>query len=171
NTDFLVTSIIDPSAVIRNEYVAYLVATNDGRLLTGLMVESTPKTITLLDARNERTILAREDIESIHPSPQSLMPENVVDDLDEQQIRDLLSYVQGNGSPGQGHGRAEVPQQPFALASDKKATVRSGSDRPLRVCLVSGSLEYQSDESLSAFQKYLEEHYNVKCTRAFRRTD
>jgi len=43
--------------------------------------------------------------------------------------------------------------------------------RPLRVCLLSGSLEYKSDESLTAFQKHLEENYNVKCSRAFRKAD
>jgi type 1 glutamine amidotransferase len=42
---------------------------------------------------------------------------------------------------------------------------------PLRVCLVSGSLEYKSDESLAAFQKYLEANYNATCSRAFRKTD
>jgi type 1 glutamine amidotransferase len=39
------------------------------------------------------------------------------------------------------------------------------------VCLVSGSLEYESDKSLSEFQKHLEAHFNVKCSRAFRKTD
>jgi type 1 glutamine amidotransferase len=38
---------------------------------------------------------------------------------------------------------------------------------PLKVCLVSGSLEYQSHESLSEFQKFLEANYAVKCSRAF----
>jgi type 1 glutamine amidotransferase len=42
---------------------------------------------------------------------------------------------------------------------------------PLNVCLVSGSLEYKSDESLAEFQKYLEANCNVKCSRAFRKTD
>jgi type 1 glutamine amidotransferase len=36
---------------------------------------------------------------------------------------------------------------------------------------VSGSLEYRSDESLAGFQEYLEKHFPVKCTRAFRKTD
>ncbi len=35
---------------------------------------------------------------------------------------------------------------------------------PLKVCLVSGSAEYDSDTSLAAFQKYLEERYNAGCT-------
>ncbi|MGD9719876.1 MAG: ThuA domain-containing protein [Pirellulales bacterium] len=39
--------------------------------------------------------------------------------------------------------------------------------QPLRVCLVSGSLEYKSNESLAGFQKYLEANYPVRCSRAF----
>src|SRR5207244_2198165 len=38
-------------------------------------------------------------------------------------------------------------------------------------CLVSGSLEYDSDASLARLQKYLESHYAIQCTRAFRKTD
>jgi type 1 glutamine amidotransferase len=38
---------------------------------------------------------------------------------------------------------------------------------PLKVCLVSGSAEYKSHESLSEFQKYLEARYSVVCSRAF----
>jgi type 1 glutamine amidotransferase len=48
------------------------------------------------------------------------------------------------------------------------ATCASAADaRPLAVCLVSGSLEYRSNESLAEFQKYLESKYNVRCSRAF----
>ncbi|HEX3726589.1 MAG TPA: ThuA domain-containing protein [Pirellulales bacterium] len=48
---------------------------------------------------------------------------------------------------------------PVAWAAD--------SDRPLAVCLVSGSLEYQSNETLAEFQKLLESKYPVRCSRAF----
>src|SRR5262249_30869564 len=47
NTEFLLTHIVDPSAVIRLEYAAYNVVTTDGRSLTGLVAESTPQTVTL----------------------------------------------------------------------------------------------------------------------------
>ena len=42
---------------------------------------------------------------------------------------------------------------------------------PLKVCLVSGALEYESDASLIGLQQYLEKHYPIKCSRAFRKTD
>ena len=40
-------------------------------------------------------------------------------------------------------------------------------DKPLRVCLLSGSKEYQSNESLASFQELLERDYPIKCSRAF----
>jgi type 1 glutamine amidotransferase len=43
--------------------------------------------------------------------------------------------------------------------------------KPLEVLLISGSLEYKSDECLTELQKYLEANYNIKCFRAFRKTD
>jgi len=43
--------------------------------------------------------------------------------------------------------------------------------RPLEVCLVSGSLEYKSDESLAVLEEYLEKSYAIRCTRAFRKSD
>ena len=153
---FLLTSIVDPSAVIRKEYVAYNVATTNGRLLTGLIAESSPQTVTLLDAKNERTVVPRDEIEAINPSPQSLMPEALLDDLEDQQIRDLFAYLQADRPP------AAQPAAP-AVVRDGKA--------PLKVCLVSGSQEYHSDESLAAFQTYLESNFNVQCSRAFRKAD
>ena len=38
------------------------------------------------------------------------------------------------------------------------------SDRPLRVCLISGSWEYRSEETLPAFAAYLEANYPADCT-------
>jgi type 1 glutamine amidotransferase len=43
--------------------------------------------------------------------------------------------------------------------------------KKLKVCLVSGSVEYQSDESLASFQEFLEKNHPVECVRAFRKTD
>jgi type 1 glutamine amidotransferase len=47
-----------------------------------------------------------------------------------------------------------------AAAGEKKAG-------PLKVCLISGSAEYESDKSLAKWQTYLEKNYPIRCTRAF----
>jgi putative membrane-bound dehydrogenase-like protein len=95
--DYLLVSIVDPSALIRKEYVSYIVQTTDGRFLTGLMAAQTPGSITLLGAKNERTTLPRAKIESIQESPVSLMPENLLRQWKPQELRDLFAYLQSEG--------------------------------------------------------------------------
>jgi type 1 glutamine amidotransferase len=46
----------------------------------------------------------------------------------------------------------------FAAATDEK---------PLKLCLLSGSKEYKSNESFAAFQEFVESKFPVKCSRAF----
>jgi putative membrane-bound dehydrogenase-like protein len=97
--EYLLASIVDPSAVIRKEYLAYVVQTKDGRSLTGLIAEQTPSAVTLLDAKNQRTKVLRNQIESIQESPVSLMPDNLLKELKPQELRDLFSYLQADKPP------------------------------------------------------------------------
>ena len=94
NRLLMLENIVNPSGQVRPEYIAYTVLTNDGRVLTGLMAESTPRSVTLLDAKNERTTIDREEIDQIKPSEASLMPEKILDQLSTDEIRDLFAYLQ-----------------------------------------------------------------------------
>src|SRR5262249_23104878 len=97
NLEVLLTNVVDPSGYIRPEYVAYYVTLKDGRTLDGLVVETTPATVTLLNGKNEKTVVRREQIEEMAPSATSLMPEKLLDTLTDQQIRDLFAYLQSDG--------------------------------------------------------------------------
>ncbi|HLJ91655.1 MAG TPA: PVC-type heme-binding CxxCH protein [Gemmataceae bacterium] len=97
--DYLLVSLVDPSALIRKEFLSYHVQTKDGRFLTGLIAEQNPGTITLLGANNERTRIAWDRIETIQESPVSLMPENLLKELTPQELRDLFSYLQSEKPP------------------------------------------------------------------------
>ncbi|HEX5270682.1 MAG TPA: c-type cytochrome, partial [Gemmataceae bacterium] len=97
--DFLLASVVDPSAVIRKEYLAYTVQTTDGRVLTGLIAEQGPNAVTLLDAKNQRTTVPRDRIESLRESPVSLMPEGLLKELKPQELRDLFGYLQSDKPP------------------------------------------------------------------------
>lgn len=57
---------------------------------------------------------------------------------------------------------------PLALTCSCPA---GSKDKPLKVCLVSGSVEYKSDDTMPLLQKHLEKHFNAECSRAFRKTD
>lgn len=93
----LIRNIIDPSSEIRPQYISHVAVTTSGRVLTGLLADSNAETITLLDAKNKRTVLNRSDLEQLRESTVSLMPEKLLDKLTDQQIRDLLAYVQSDG--------------------------------------------------------------------------
>jgi type 1 glutamine amidotransferase len=56
----------------------------------------------------------------------------------------------------------------FLALGNSNADEKTG---PLKVCLVSGALEYDSDASLATLQRYLEKHYHVTFSRAFRKSD
>jgi putative membrane-bound dehydrogenase-like protein len=98
NLEFLLTSLVDPSALIRKEYQAQTVALKDGRVLTGLVVDENDQTLTLVDSNRQKTTVPRAEIEERKPSATSLMPEGQLDKLPDNQIRDLFRYLQSNGS-------------------------------------------------------------------------
>jgi putative heme-binding domain-containing protein len=92
----LLANIVDPSAVVRREYLQYAVETSSGQVLTGLIAEQDAASITILDAKNIRTRLDRSDVEAIRESTTSLMPERILDALSPQELRDLFAYLEAN---------------------------------------------------------------------------
>ncbi|MGD9723188.1 MAG: PVC-type heme-binding CxxCH protein [Pirellulales bacterium] len=96
NSDELLNTIVNPSAVVRREYLSFLVHTTEGRVLTGLLVDQSLGSVTLLDAKNQRTTVPRERIEVMTESPTSLMPDNLLATLRPQELRDLFAYLQSD---------------------------------------------------------------------------
>jgi putative heme-binding domain-containing protein len=93
NLNFLLTAIVDPSAAIREEFTSFAVTTTDGRVFTGLISKQDTRTVTLRGADNRAVLLNRDDIEELAALPISLMPENQMNELKDQEIRDLFSYL------------------------------------------------------------------------------
>jgi putative membrane-bound dehydrogenase-like protein len=98
NLEFLLTSLIDPSALVRKEYEAQTVALRDGRVMSGLIIEESDRLITLVDGTGQKTAITRDSVEAIRPSEVSLMPEGLLDKLTEPQMRDLFRYIQSSGA-------------------------------------------------------------------------
>jgi putative heme-binding domain-containing protein len=93
NLRYWLDNIVDPSAIIRDEYLAFVVDTKDGRSLTGIIAAQDKATVTLKLADGQSVRLAREQIDELRASPISLMPEDVLKPLSEQQVRDLFAYL------------------------------------------------------------------------------
>ncbi|HEY7326810.1 MAG TPA: PVC-type heme-binding CxxCH protein [Gemmataceae bacterium] len=99
NREYLIAQIVDPNAVIRAEYQAFNIETTDGRSLFGLVVENTAGSVTLVDSKNERTVVPRSKIEQMTPATVSLMPEKILDPFSDEELCDLFRYLQGDGPP------------------------------------------------------------------------
>ena len=97
NLDFLMTSLVDPSALVRKEYQSQTVGLREGRVLSGLVVDENDRVLTLVDSNRQKISVSRDMIEESKPSDLSLMPEGLLDKLTEPQIRDLFRYLQSSG--------------------------------------------------------------------------
>lgn len=94
NLDFLLLSVIDPSAFIREEYTTFQTLTDDGLVLAGFITERGEQTITMQTSDRGEVILDKGSIEDgPRAIPASLMPERLLADYSDQQIRDLFAYL------------------------------------------------------------------------------
>lgn len=89
---YLLGNLIDPSSEVAQDYRMSIVATHDGRVITGIVVEKSPNRYVLQTA-TEKITLAKEDVEVIKDSPVSIMPEGQLDALTREQVRDLIGYL------------------------------------------------------------------------------
>lgn len=92
--DFLLVSLVDPSSVIRKEFVSLTVRTEDGRVLNGLPLSQGDAMLTLVDAKGETVVLPRSEIAEARESTASLMPDDLYRQFSPAQLRDLFSYLQ-----------------------------------------------------------------------------
>jgi putative membrane-bound dehydrogenase-like protein len=89
----MLLNIVNPSAEIREGYTTLVVATTDGRTLTGVLVEEDKNVVVLRSGDGKELTLARAEIDAMRASRSSIMPEGLLKDYTDQQVRDLLAYL------------------------------------------------------------------------------
>lgn len=98
---YLIESIIEPSKVISDQYGSKTVYLEDGRTLTGLIVEKEDKVeiYPLQDAaaQVDPVIVDADEIEATKESSVSQMPAGLLDSMNKDEVRDLLAYLLSSG--------------------------------------------------------------------------
>jgi putative heme-binding domain-containing protein len=89
----MLLNIVNPSAEIREGYASYAVATTDGRTLAGVLVEQDKNVVVLRGSDGKELVLPRSSIEEMKLTPKSLMPEGLLKEMSDQQVRDLFAYL------------------------------------------------------------------------------
>ncbi len=95
--DYLLSNILDPSAVVAKEYTSTTVTTKDGRVLSGLVRPEGKRAVVVVTA-NETVTLPRDEIDTLKPTDQSMMPDDLLAPLKDDEVRALVAYL---ASPGQ----------------------------------------------------------------------
>jgi putative heme-binding domain-containing protein len=101
----ILVHILDPNREVAANYVNYTVATDDGRVLTGLIAEETASAVTLKRAEGASDIVPRNRIEQIASNGQSLMPEGLEKGLSPQDFADLIAFLKALPAAGAGPAR------------------------------------------------------------------
>jgi putative membrane-bound dehydrogenase-like protein len=96
NLAYVLENVLDPSASVGRDFKVVVVATADGRLLSGIVREQDEQAVVLQTA-NERIVLPRADIDEMRPSEESMMPEGLFEKLSPDEVRDLVAYLASQG--------------------------------------------------------------------------
>ena len=91
--DYLLENIVDPSAVVPAAYQMSILRLEDGRVISGVVTRETGPVLTVQTAKEAITLRA-DEISDRRNGQQSLMPDNLLELITEQQLRDLLAYLQ-----------------------------------------------------------------------------
>ena len=113
--DYILQNIVDPNAVIPNDYKAWNLDTTDDRSISGILKQQNDQSVTLVTA-NETIVVPRNEIRSLKESELSMMPEGLLQSLNDQEVRDLIYYLRGQA------------QAPLRASADSLAAFFNGKD-------------------------------------------
>jgi putative membrane-bound dehydrogenase-like protein len=93
NLDYLLENVVDPNAVVWNQYRAVYFETADDRLISGIVLRENESTVTI-QTQTGTVTLPRKDITSRTDSALSMMPEGLLESLKPDEVLDLVAYLQ-----------------------------------------------------------------------------
>ena len=135
--------VTQPSFAINPDYVSQTVLLSDGRALAGT-VRVDGEQLIIADQEGKETIVARDEVEELAHSPQSIMPEGLPKALGEERLRDLMTYLLV--APPRMPVYGELPPPPPRRMADVEAVLANseevGEPRPLHAVLVSGAKDH-----------------------------
>ncbi|HZO86206.1 MAG TPA: dehydrogenase, partial [Verrucomicrobiae bacterium] len=90
--DYILQNVVDPNAVIPNDYRTSNLDTKDDRVITGIVTKQDENAITIVTA-NETVMVPRSDVKSLQQGEISMMPEGLIQSMTDADVRDLVAYL------------------------------------------------------------------------------
>ena len=92
----VLANVVNPSLEIREGFETFVLATDDGRVLTGFIEDQDNQVIVLKQADGQRAVIPRDSIEDMRASKTSVMPVDLLKKMSEQELRDLFAYLRAS---------------------------------------------------------------------------
>ena len=99
-TDYLLESLLKPSAKIKEGYATTTVLRDDGVVLTGVLLSRTDEAIALRDADGQTVTVPAASVLDAEISPVSLMPAGLIEPLRKDELADLVAFLSALGKSG-----------------------------------------------------------------------
>lgn len=94
--DTLLFSVVNPNAEVREGYQFVQIETTDGRTVGGFVADRDARAVVLRDLEGQDVVLPSAQIQAIKPVGRSLMPEGLLEDLTDAQVRDLFAFLRSS---------------------------------------------------------------------------
>jgi putative membrane-bound dehydrogenase-like protein len=91
--EFILLNVLDPSREVNPQFVNYTLVTSAGEVKTGMIASESPTAITLKRAEGATETVLRLDIEELHSTGRSLMPDGFEKQLGPQAMADVIAYL------------------------------------------------------------------------------
>jgi putative heme-binding domain-containing protein len=98
--DYIIESILNPTAKIKEGHHMTMVTTKDGQVFAGGVAQDGPEELVLRDAGNNLHKIAKSTIAKKEISPVSLMPPGLTASLREDEFLDLVRFLSELGREG-----------------------------------------------------------------------
>jgi len=89
----ILLDILDPSRHIESDFTSYLVVTHQGLTFTGILASDSATSVTLRKDKGASETILRKDIEVMEASQLSLMPSNLYEQINPQDMANLIAYL------------------------------------------------------------------------------
>jgi putative heme-binding domain-containing protein len=144
--------VAQPSYAINPDYITYSVRLTDGQTISGV-VRSEGNTLRIGDTKGIEHLVAREDVEVMKAQPISTMPDNIVQTLPFDKLRDLMTFLLLVPPPELEPAPIKRPGAPPPRTRAEVEAVLAGSEKvdparlkELKIVLVAGPKDHGESE-------------------------
>ncbi len=95
--DFILRAILDPQREVKEGFMSWTIALNNGDEFQGRLVSETDAELVLFDAATRRELRIAKNEISARRQLGSIMPAGLTDSLSRSELRDLVRYLSGLG--------------------------------------------------------------------------